>query len=344
MSDMTYTRMGNSGLVVSRLALGTMTFTHGSNWIPGVAKVGLNDAQRMVDVALDGGINFFDAADGYSNGEAEDILGKTLKGKRNDAVICTKLGFRQSDRITDAGLSRGHILSSVDGCLKRLNTDWIDLLVLHKTDFSTPMEETLATLQTVIDAGKVRHIGVSNWPAWKVAQAVQFQRDNTMSQFVAGQYLYNAVSRDIEMDVLRMGEELGLGLMAWSPLAGGLLTGKYDLNKLEDSEGRLADGDFLQVSKEQAEAAITVLTSAAEAHNATPAQIAQAWILNKRRDHTVIIGASKLSQLEMGISTANIVLSDNKMTALDAAAAPGRRYPEWFDDMMKDELFAKVLA
>ena len=344
MSDMTYTRMGNSGLVVSRLALGTMTFTHGSDWIPGVAKVGLNDAQRMVDVALDGGINFFDAADGYSNGEAEDILGKTLKGKRNDAVICTKLGFRQSDRITDAGLSRGHILSSVDGCLKRLDTDWIDLLVLHKTDFTTPLEETLSTLQTVIDAGKVRHIGVSNWPAWKVAQAVQFQRDNNMSQFVAGQYLYNAVSRDIEMDVLRMGAELGIGLMAWSPLAGGLLTGKYDLNKLEDSDGRLAEGDFLQVSKEQAQEAITALSAAADAHNATPAQIAQAWILNKRCDHTVIIGASKLSQLETGIAAANIVLSNEEMVALDAAAAPGRRYPEWFDDMMKDELFAKVLA
>ncbi len=344
MSDMTYTRMGNSGLVVSRLALGTMTFTHGSDWIPGVAKVGLNDAQRMVDVALDGGINFFDAADGYSNGEAEDILGKTLKGKRNDAVICTKLGFRQSDRITDAGLSRGHILSSVDGCLKRLDTDWIDLLVLHKTDFTTPLEETLSTLQTVIDAGKVRHIGVSNWPAWKVAQAVQFQRDNNMSQFVAGQYLYNTVGRDIELDILRMGAELGIGLMAWSPLAGGLLTGKYDLNKPEDSDGRLAEGDFLQVSKEQAQAAISALTAAADAHNATPAQIAQAWILNKRRDHTVIIGASKLSQLETGIAAANIVLSETEMAALDAAATPGRRYPEWFDDMMKDELFAKVLA
>ncbi|MCP4205783.1 MAG: aldo/keto reductase [Shimia sp.] len=341
---MTYTRLGNSGLVVSRLALGTMTFTHGSDWIPGVAKVDLNDAQRMVDTALDGGINFFDTADGYASGEAEDILGKALKGKRNDAVICTKLGFRQSDRITDAGLSRGHILSSVDGCLKRLDSDWIDLLVLHKTDFTTPMEETLSTLQTVIDAGKVRHIGVSNWPAWKVAQAVQFQRDNSMSQFVAGQYLYNSVGRDIEMDILRMGAEIGIGLMAWSPLAGGLLTGKYDLNKLEDSDGRLAQGDFLQVSREQAQAAITALTEAAEAHNATPAQIAQAWILNKCRDHTVIIGASKLNQLETGIAAANIVLSNEEMAALDAAAAPDRRYPEWFDDMMKDELFAKVLA
>ncbi len=344
MTDMTYTRMGKSGLVVSRLALGTMTFTHGSDWIPGVAKVGLTDAQRMVDVALDGGINFFDSADGYSNGEAEDILGKTLKGKRNDAVICTKLGFRQTDRITDAGLSRGHILSSVEGSLARLGTDWIDLLVLHKTDFTTPLEETLATLQTLIDAGKVRHIGVSNWPAWQVAQAVQFQRDNNMSQFVAGQYLYNAVGRDIEIDILRMGQALGVGLMAWSPLAGGLLTGKYDLEKLEDSDGRLAEGDFLQVSKDQATVALAALNAAAETHKATPAQIAQAWILNKRRDHTVIIGASKLKQLETGLAAAKIELSDTEMAALNAASEPARRYPEWFDDMMTDEIYTKALA
>lgn len=344
MTDMTYTRMGNSGLVVSRLALGTMTFTHGSDWIPGVAKVGQKDAQRMVDLALDRGVNFFDTADGYSSGEAEDILGQTLKAKRNDAVICTKIGFRNSDRITDAGLSRGHILASVDACLKRLDTNWIDLLVLHKTDFTTPMHETLRTLQGLIDAGKVRHIGCSNWPAWKVAQAVQFQRDNGLDQFVAGQYLYNAVSRDIEMDVLRMGAELGVGLMAWSPLAGGMLTGKYDLGKLEDGEGRLSEGDFLQISKTQARATLAALNAAAEAHKATPAQIAQAWILNKRRDHTVIIGASKLSQLESGIAAANITLSTAEIAAIDAAAAPARRYPEWFDDMMTDELYKKALS
>jgi aryl-alcohol dehydrogenase-like predicted oxidoreductase len=336
--------MGNSGLVVSRLALGTMTFTHGSDWIPGVAKVDLKDARRMVDVALDGGINFFDSADGYSNGEAEDILGQTLKGKRNEAVICTKLGFRQNDRITNAGLSRGHILSSVEGSLRRLNTEWIDLLVLHKTDFTTPLEETLSTLQSLIDSGKIRNIGVSNWPAWQVAQAVQFQRDNKMSQFVAGQYLYNMVGRDIETDVLPMGEAMGLGLMAWAPLAGGLLTGKYDLEKLEISDGRLSEGDFLQVSKEHAKSALSALHSVAEAHNATPAQIAQAWILNKRRDHTVIIGASKLGQLETALSAANIVLTSEEIATLDGAAVPDRRYPEWFDEMMKDALFTKVLS
>ena len=341
---MTFTRLGNSGLVVSRLALGTMTFTHGSDWIPGVAKTGMDDAQRMVDVALDRGVNFFDTADGYSSGEAEDILGKTLKGKRHDAVICTKIGFRQSDRLTDAGLSRGHILSSVEGCLKRLDTDWIDLLVLHKTDFTTPLEETLGTLQRVIDSGKVRHIGVSNWPAWKVAQAVQTQRANGFDPFITGQYLYNAVARDIETDVLRMAGEMGLGLMAWSPLAGGLLTGKYDLNKLDSSDGRLAEGDFLQISRDQAEATIAALTSSAQTHDATPAQVALAWILHKRRSHTVIVGASKLSQLEASLEAANITLSAAEIAAIDAAAAPNRRYPEWFDDMMTDEIYTKALS
>ncbi|KPA19852.1 L-glyceraldehyde 3-phosphate reductase [Shimia sp. SK013] len=344
MTEMNYTRLGNSGLVVSRVLLGTMTFTHGSDWIPGVAKVGQSDAQNMVDLALDRGVNFFDSADDYTGGEAEDILGKTLKGKREQAVICTKFGFRQSDRLGNAGLSRNHIISSVEGSLRRLGTEWIDLLVLHKTDFTTPMEETLRTLQTLIDAGKVRYIGVSNWPAWQLARAIQFQRDNGMQQFIAGQYLYNAVGRDIEVDVLRLGKEMGVGLMAWSPLSGGLLSGKYDPADLEKGEGRLAEGDFLQVPPQQAGAALTAMNAAAETHNASTAQIAQAWILNKRRDHTVILGASKISQLETGIAAANISLSEAEMAAIDAAAAPARRYPEWFDDMMTDEQFTKALS
>ncbi|TCK99800.1 aryl-alcohol dehydrogenase-like predicted oxidoreductase [Shimia isoporae] len=344
MTDMKYTRLGNSGLVVSRMSLGTMTFTHGSDWIPGVAKVDLQHAQQMVDLALDRGVNFFDSADGYSNGEAEDILGKALKGKRDQAVICTKLGFRQSDRITDAGLSRSHIIASVEGSLRRFGTEWIDLLVLHKTDFTTPLQETLSTLQNLIDAGKIRQIGVSNWPAWQLARAIQFQRDNGMQQFIAGQYLYNAVGRDIEVDVLKLGKEMGVGLMAWSPLAGGLLTGKYDPADLEKGEGRLTEGNFLQVSPEQATATLNALNAAAEEHSATTAQIAQAWILNKRRDHTVILGASKISQLESGIAAANISLSEAEMDSINAAAAPARRYPEWFDDMMTDEQFTKALS
>ncbi|MCC1491171.1 aldo/keto reductase [Cognatishimia sp. F0-27] len=344
MSGMGYTRLGNSGLVVSRLCLGTMTFTKGADWIPGVAKVDQAGASRMVDMALDAGVNFFDSADGYSAGEAEEMLGTALKGKRADAVICTKVGFRQSDRMTDAGLSRHHLRASVEGCLKRLGTDWIDLLVLHKTDFTTPLEETLGTLQTLIDHGKLRYIGVSNWPAWQVAQAVQFQRDNGLASFTAGQYLYNAANRDIEHDVLRMGAALGLGLMAWSPLAGGLLTGKYDLSDLEKVDGRLSEGDFLQIGAEQARAVLGALATAAEAHGATCAQVALAWILAKQRSHTVIFGASRESQLEKSLAAGAIHLREGEVAAIDAALPPARRYPEWFDDMMTDETYTKALT
>ncbi|MDO6484835.1 aldo/keto reductase [Shimia thalassica] len=341
---MTYTRLGQSGLIVSRLALGTMTFTYGSDWIPGVAKVGETEARRMVDTAFETGVNLFDTADGYSNGEAETILGKSLAGKREKAVICTKIGFRNSDHIPDAGLSRSQIFQQVEKSLTRLNTDRIDLLVLHKTDFTTPLEETLRALQALIDSGKVRYIGCSNWPAWQVARAIQFQRDNGMDQFIAGQYLYNAVARDIESDVLKMADAMGLGLMAWSPLAAGVLTGKYDLSKTDQGEGRLAEGDFLQISPQHAQSVLAAVSAVAEAHNATSAQIALAWILNKRRDHTVIIGASKQSQLEASLAAASLTLSQAEMDAIDGAMTPARRYPAWFDDMMTDELHTKVLS
>ncbi|PHO02063.1 aldo/keto reductase [Rhodobacteraceae bacterium 4F10] len=344
MNEMTYTRLGQSGLIVSRLALGTMTFTYGSDWIPGVAKVGETEARRMVDTAFETGVNLFDTADGYSNGEAETILGKSLAGKREKAVICTKIGFRNSDHIPDAGLSRSQIFQQVEKSLTRLNTDRIDLLVLHKTDFTTPLEETLRALQALIDSGKVRYIGCSNWPAWQVARAIQFQRDNGMDQFIAGQYLYNAVARDIESDVLKMADAMGLGLMAWSPLAAGLLTGKYDLSKPDQGEGRLAEGDFLQISPQHAQSVLAAVSAVAEAHNATSAQIALAWILNKRRDHTVIIGANKQSQLEASLAAASLTLSQAEIDAIDGAMTPARRYPAWFDDMMTDELHTKVLS
>lgn len=344
MNDMTYTRLGNSGLVVSRMALGTMTFNLGAEFIPGVANVGQDEATRMVQTALDHGVNFFDSADGYSDGQAEIALGTALAGKRQDAVICTKVGFRKGDAITDAGLSRRHLMTSVEGCLERLDTDYIDLLVVHKTDVFTPLEETLQALDDLVRAGKVRYIGCSNWPAWEVARAVEFQRANGMAQFIAGQYLYNAAARDIEVDVLRMTEQLGLSLMAWSPLAGGLLTGKYDLDRLEDGEGRMASGDFLQVPRAQAEAVLSALEAAARSHGLTVAQTALAWIVNKRRNHTVLIGASSTEQLEKSLKSGSITLNSDEMSAIDAAAPPPRRYPEWFADMMLDDMHKDALT
>ncbi|KIC50180.1 hypothetical protein RA29_09030 [Tateyamaria sp. ANG-S1] len=342
---MTYTRMGNSGLIVSRMCFGTMTFNAGSEWIPGVAKVGQKAATEMVDHALDAGVNFFDTADGYSNGESEVILGKALGKRRNEAVVCTKLGFRQSDQISDAGLSRTHVLKQIDSSLGRMGMDHIDLLVLHKTDFTTPMEETLAALQTAIDHGKVRYVGVSNWPAWQMARAVQYQRDHRMASFVAGQYLYNLVARDIEQDVLPMMTEMGGGLMAWSPLAGGLLSGKYDPEKLEDGEGRLSEGgDFLGIDTATARKMIETLGEIAKAHDAHPATVALAWLLAQDRSHNVIFGASKISHMDAALAAPGLNLTSDERTALSDIAPPAKRYPHWFDTMMKDEVHSNSLS
>ncbi|MEL6450924.1 MAG: aldo/keto reductase [Pseudomonadota bacterium] len=345
MTDMTYTRLGNSGLIVSRMCFGTMTFNLGADWLPGVATVGQDLANDMVAHALDHGVTFFDTADGYSNGESEQVLGKALGARRNDAVICTKLGFRQTDQVADAGLSRGHILKQVEGSLTRMGVDHIDLLVLHKTDFTTPMEETLHALQTVIEHGKVRYIGVSNWPAWHGARAIQYQRDHRLSPFVAGQYLYNIVSRDLEHDVLPMMAEMGTSLMAWSPLAGGLLSGKYTPGDLQSAEGRLSvGGDFLDTDIAVARAAIETLRDVADAHGAHPASIALAWILAQRPDHTVIFGGTKMAHVDAALAAPGLRLSEDQLSRLAAVAPPGKLYPHWFDAMMRDPVFADILT
>ncbi|WP_299650810.1 aldo/keto reductase [uncultured Tateyamaria sp.] len=345
MTDMTYTRMGNSGLIVSRMCFGTMTFNHGSEWIPGVAKVGQDAATEMVHRALDAGVNFFDTADGYSSGEAEDILGKALGKRRNEAVICTKLGFRQTDQIGDAGLNRAHVLRQIEGSLGRMDIDHIDLLVLHKTDFTTPLEETLAALQIAVEHGKVRYVGVSNWNAWQMARAVQYQRDHRLAPFVAGQYLYNLVARDIELDVLPMMTEMGGGLMAWSPLAGGLLSGKYDPDNLEAGDGRLSEGgDFLGIEKATARKIIETLSDVAKTHDAHPATVALAWLLAQDRGHSVIFGASKMSHMDAALAAPGLTLSESELSALSDIAPPAKRYPHWFDAMMTDELNTKILS
>lgn len=341
--EMSYTRLGDSGLVVSRLAFGTMTFTLGSDFLPGVASVGQREATEMVARALDGGINFFDAADGYSAGDAETALGEALRGRRQEAVICTKIGFRQGPSLLDAGLSRRALLAGVKGCLRRLGTDWIDLLVVHKTDFSTPMEETLRALDTVVEHGHARYIGFSNWPAWQAARAIEFQRAHGLAAFKTGQLLYNPVTRDIERDLVPMMAAMGVSLMAWSPLAQGLLSGKYDPANIGE-EGRLASFDLLRIDPAVAGAALSALGEIAQARGASLPQVALAWILAKARTHTAIVGASRLSHLEDALGAAALALSPEEVARVDAAAPPPRLYPEWFDAQMTDEALARALA
>jgi len=237
---MQYTLLGNTGLTVSRLAFGAMTFTAGNKDIGAIYKVGADLAGELVGRALAAGINFFDTADGYAGGESEAMLGAALEPHRDRVVIATKVGFRTGPELTRAGLSRRHILWSVDQSLKRLGTDWIDVYIAHREDPLTPLEETLAAFDSVVRAGKVRYLGFSNWSAWKVAAALEIQKANGLAPFTHGQMYYSLVGRDVERDVIPMMRRYGLGLTVWSPLASGFLSGKYTRQSLSDPNNRLS--------------------------------------------------------------------------------------------------------
>ena len=248
---MQYTLLGNTGLTVSRLAFGAMTFTAGNKDMGAIYKVGASLAGELVGRALESGINFFDTADGYAGGESETLLGAALKPHRDQVVIATKVGFRTGPALTRAGLSRRHILWSVDQSLKRLGTDWIDVYIAHREDPHTPIEETLAAFDAVVRAGKVRYLGFSNWSAWKAAAALEIQKANGLAPFTHGQMYYSLVGRDVERDVIPMMQRYGLGLTVWSPLASGFLSGKYTRQTLSDPDNRLSGFDILPFDKEQ---------------------------------------------------------------------------------------------
>jgi aryl-alcohol dehydrogenase-like predicted oxidoreductase len=247
---MQFNSLGNTGLVVSRLAFGAMTFTAGNKDIGAVFKVGADLADQLVGRALEAGINFFDTADGYAAGESETLLGRALKPHRDRVVIATKVGFRTGQSLTQAGLSRRHILWSVDQSLKRLGTDWIDVYLVHREDPFTPLEETLTALDAIVKAGKVRYLGFSNWSAWKAAAAVEFQRAHGLASFTHGQMNYSLLGRDVERDVIPMLQNYGGGLTVWSPLASGFLSGKYTRENLSDPDNRFSGFDILPFDKE----------------------------------------------------------------------------------------------
>ena len=348
MTDMTYTKMGNSGLIVSRMCFGTMTFNLGagtSEMSKAVAKVDQSGATEMVARCMDAGVNFFDTANGYSNGDAERALGVALQGRRDAAVISTKLGFRQGPAITNAGLSRRHVLTAVEDSLKRLDIDVIDLLIVHKTDFTTPMDETLAALDTCVQHGKARYIGFSNWPAWQAARAIQFQRDNGLAPFIAGQLLYNLVQRDVEPELVPMMADMGVSLMAWSPLSGGLLSGKYDPDNVKETkDGRLAEFDMLKVDPDAARRGLQALKDVAARHDVSAATVALAWILAQSRQHTFIAGASKMAHADAALAAASLKLSDADLAALTDAAPPRKTYPHSFADSTTDAAHKAALS
>jgi aryl-alcohol dehydrogenase-like predicted oxidoreductase len=342
---MQYTLLGNTGLTVSRLAFGAMTFTAGNKDLGSIYKVGADLAGELIGRALDAGINFFDTADGYAGGESEAMLGAALKPRRDQVVIATKVGFRTGPALTRAGLSRRHILWSVDQSLKRLGTDWIDVYIAHREDPYTPLEETVAALDTVVRAGKVRYLGFSNWSAWKAAAALEIQKANGLAPFTHGQMYYSLVGRDVERDVIPMMRRYGLGLTVWSPLASGFLSGKYTRQTLSDPNNRLSGFDILPFDKEAGFKLVEKMRAIASAHDASVAQVAIAWLLARRAVSSVIIGSTKLSQLEDNLKAAAVTLTAAEIAELDAATTPVPVYPNFFmDNIARDRPVAEALG
>jgi aryl-alcohol dehydrogenase-like predicted oxidoreductase len=332
---MQYARLGNTGLIVSRLAFGTMTFGSDPS-MPHVYKVSLDSARAMIDKSLEAGVNFFDTADGYASGQSEMMLGELLGKRRQEVVLATKVGFRNGESITQAGLSRRHILAACDASLKRLNTDYVDLYIVHKEDPFTPLEETLEALNDLVRAGKARYLGFSNWAAWKAATALEMQKARGWAEFTSGQMYYSLLGRDVEHDVIPFMKATGLSMNVWSPLAGGFLSGKYTRENLKESENRLSGFEFLPIDKELGFKLIERMREIAAEHEASVAQVALAWLLAKRVVSSIIVGASKLHQLEDNLQAVEVKLSEAEVAELDALTAPATLYPHWFNNNLVD--------
>jgi aryl-alcohol dehydrogenase-like predicted oxidoreductase len=340
---MQYTRLGNTGLIVSRLSLGTMTFGSDPS-MPNIYKVSIEDARLMVQKSFDAGVNFFDTANGYSKGQSETMLGELLGARRKDVVVATKVGFRSGDAVTEAGLSRRHILEACDASLARLNTDYVDLYVVHKEDPFTPLEETLEALDSLVRAGKVRYLGFSNWAAWKAAAALELQKANGWAKFTSGQMYYSLVGRDVEHDVVPFLKHSGLTMNVWSPLAGGFLSGKYTRENLKEDDNRLSGFDFLPTDKELGFRVVERMRELAQARGASVAQVALAWLLSKPFVSSIIVGATKLHQLEDNLKAVEVGLSEEELNELDAMTAPAPLYPHWFNNNLVDAKHKELLG
>ncbi len=329
---MKFTTLGDTGLLVSRLCFGAMTFGGGEGLYRVIGASGQKEADELIKTSIDAGVNFFDTADAYSQGESETILGqsfKNLKLARKDVVIATKVYGRVGPGRNDVGASRGHIMDAVEASLRRLQTDHIDLYQIHANDRVTPVEETLGALDTLVRSGKVRYIGVSNWQAWKIAKARGVSKLNNFARFDTLQAYYSIAGRDLERDIVPYLEEEKLGLLVWSPLAGGLLSGKFSRNNQKPEGSRRSDFDFPIVDKERAWKILDVMAPVAKAHNCSAARIALAWLLARPVVTSVIIGARRIGQLQDNLAAIDLELTNDEIRRLDEVSALPPEYPGW---------------
>lgn len=332
---MQYARLGNTGLIVSRLGLGAFTFTQGNSALSTVYKVGADLARGLVDQAIDAGVNYFDTADVYADGESEILLGAALKPHRDRIILSTKVGNRSSNQreLTKGNLSRRHILWSVDESLKRLGTEWIDLYIAHREDTYTPLEETLEAFDALVRAGKVRYLGFSNWSAWTVAAAMEIQRARGLAPFTHGQMYYSLLGRDVERDVLPMMARYGLGMTVWSPLAYGFLSGAYTRESLSEPGNRFSSFDMLKFDREKGFDLLERMRAIAQRREVSVAQVALAWLLRKPGVSSVILGATKPQQLKDNLGSVTVRLETDDMAELDAltAIAPIYATSQWIE-------------
>jgi aryl-alcohol dehydrogenase-like predicted oxidoreductase len=323
---MKYRKLGNTGLIVSEVALGTMQFGSKTN----VGNLGQEDTTRMVKQARDSGINFIDTADVYSLGESETLLGNALKGIREEIVLATKVRLPMGGSFNRSGATRVNIMREVEGSLRRLQTDYVDLYQVHGWDSNTPLEETLRTLDDLVRQGKVRYIGLSNLMSWQAATAVMLQERLGLEKYVTAQMYYSLVGRGLEYEFQSFAEYHNIGILVWSPLAGGFLAGKYSRANPAPSGTRFAEsGQFVPFDKEMSYRVVDALKEVATRHGASPARVAIAWLLGRPAVSSVIIAARKAEQLEDNIRAVDLRLSDDDVRLLDAASDPGVPYPKW---------------
>jgi aryl-alcohol dehydrogenase-like predicted oxidoreductase len=329
---MKYATLGNTGLQVSRLCFGTMTFGDGRGMFKAIGATGQTAADELVKTSLESGINFFDTADIYTEGESEKILGQALKNlqiARHDVVIATKVYGRVGPGRNDVGASRGHIMDGVEASLRRLQTDHIDLYQIHGNDAVTPVEETLRALDTLVQQGKVRYVGCSNWQAWKIAKALGISEFKNMARFDTLQAYYSIAGRDLEREIVPLLEAEKVGLLVWSPLAGGLLSGKFSRENQKPADSRRTDFDFPIVDKERTWKILDAMAPIARAHDCSAARIALAWLLAKPVVTSVIIGAKRRDQLEDNIAAVDLALSEDEIKRLDGISVLPPEYPGW---------------
>ena len=332
---MKYRPLADTGVFVSELCLGAMTFGGAGQMWEVIGGLDQTAVEAIVHRALDGGINFIDTANVYSAGESETMTGKALAGRRHDVVLATKVRGRMGQGPNQVGLSRLHIIEAVEASLKRLGTDYIDLYQIHRSDMLTTVDDTLRALDDLVRSGKVRYIGCSNLPAWYLMKALAVSRDQRVERFRCTQSFYSLAGRELEREMIPLLKDQGLGLLVWSPLAGGFLSGKFTRTG-GDEAARRAKFDFPPVDKEKGFSILDVLGTIAAAHGATVPQVALAWILANDAVTSVIIGARRIAQLDDNLKSVEVTLTPDDMKALNEVSKLPVEYPAWMDALGSD--------